>query len=485
MIQRLRSLLISILALWKGLSQKEIGKRAGIPSTNVSYHLRKGKLEEEVYECLLRGVEARPAEEAVVTHCLESLERMRADLLTPEERDAVELGVLDVARLAREALTEAALASRHLPPAGGYPQPSELEPARWHAGLLWKRLEPLSDGERLAVVRFSPTFQTWALVERLCEESVVQASRDLERSAALARLAHEVADRVAGPEEWRLRVQGFAAAHVANALRVAGKLKASDARMEEAKRLWHAGSDPDAVLDPGRLLDLEASLRRDQRRFEEALELLDRATSVSRCPAHTWISMGFTLELMGEYERAVAVLREAESLPASAGDPRVRYMLQFNLAVNFTHLGRYGDAFELVQQVRNAAADLGDELFLLRVVWLEGRIAAGLGASKEAQSLLALARQGFVANGMGYDLALALLEEATLLLAEGRAATVKALASELAHTFEGEGVHKEARVALKLFQEAAEREAATAELARRVLEFLFRARNDPGLRFNL
>ncbi len=43
--------------------------------------------------------------------------------------------------------------------------------------------------------------------------------------------------------------------------------------------------------------------------------------------------------------------------------------------------------------------------------------------------------------------------------------------------------HREALAALKLFQEAAEREAATADLARRVLRFLFRARHDQGLRF--
>jgi hypothetical protein len=85
---------------------------------------------------------------------------------------------------------------------------------------------------------------------------------------------------------------------------------------------------------------------------------------------------------------------------------------------------------------------------------------------------------------MSYDVALALLEEAALLLEEGRAAEVKALAPELARVFEGKGVHREALAALRLFREAAEREAASAGLARRVLGFLFRARHDPGLRFS-
>jgi len=84
---------------------------------------------------------------------------------------------------------------------------------------------------------------------------------------------------------------------------------------------------------------------------------------------------------------------------------------------------------------------------------------------------------------MSYDVALALLEEAVLLLNEGRTAEVKALAGELTTVFESKGVHREALAALRLFQEAAEREAATAELARPVLGYLFRARHDEGMQF--
>jgi hypothetical protein len=84
---------------------------------------------------------------------------------------------------------------------------------------------------------------------------------------------------------------------------------------------------------------------------------------------------------------------------------------------------------------------------------------------------------------MSYDIALALLEEAALLLDESRTAEVKVLSQELAGVFESKGVHREALAALRLFQEAVEHETATADLARRVLRFLFRARHDQGLRF--
>ena len=84
---------------------------------------------------------------------------------------------------------------------------------------------------------------------------------------------------------------------------------------------------------------------------------------------------------------------------------------------------------------------------------------------------------------MTYDVALALLEEAVLLLDAGRKAEAKALARELAEVFESKGAHREALAALRLFREAAEREEATAELTSRLLRYLFRARHDPELRF--
>jgi hypothetical protein len=86
---------------------------------------------------------------------------------------------------------------------------------------------------------------------------------------------------------------------------------------------------------------------------------------------------------------------------------------------------------------------------------------------------------------MGYDVALALLEEAVLLLEERRTAEVKELAGDLVKVFESKGVHREAVAALLLFQEAAESETATAELGRRLLAFLHRSRHDPDLRFAL
>jgi tetratricopeptide (TPR) repeat protein len=266
-------------------------------------------------------------------------------------------------------------------------------------------------------------------------------------------------------------------------MRVGGELKMAETLLEEAKRLWESETDPERVLDPGRVLDLEASLRRAQRRFEEALSLLDQAATVSHNPGRIMINKGFTLEVMGEYQKAVEVLLHASSLIVEENEGRLRDLLRLNLANNFCHLGRFHEALGLVKAVRPQVAESGYSIDLNRIIWLEGRIAAGLARPAEALSLLAEARRRFSKEGMSYDVALSLLEEAILLLAQGRTIEVKFLTKELVGVFGSKGVHREALAALQLFQDAASGERATVELTRNVLSYLFRARHDQGLRF--
>lgn len=478
-----RQLLVSILAFWRDRSHKEIGTAAGIPQKRVSLYLRRGEIPDEAFGKLLAAVGCPPDAVYSVTACLEALEALEGETdLTHEEKAEIAEASLRANRRVRQGLIEATRLSRTTSDPG-LPEAHATGYDRQRAAELFRRLEGLPQPARLALVETSEEHWSWALCERVCEASVREASRSLERATACAHLARQIADRVRGPEEWRDRLQGYAAAHVANALRVSGDLVSADRAMEEAKRLWQTGSDPAGVLDPGRLLHLEGALRRDQRRFPEALILLDEAIVVGRTPERALLQKGHTFEVMGEYERAAETLLRAAPLILQKGDLRLESILSGNLALNYCHLGRFEEAALLAGRVRAAALETGDEIEALRMTWAEGRIAAGLGRTEEARRLLAQARREFAARGMDYDAALALLEESALLLDEGRTAEVKAVTHELAVVFGSKGVHREARAALRLFQEAAEREQATAELARRILGYLFRARHDPGLRF--
>ncbi|MES1242814.1 MAG: tetratricopeptide repeat protein [Acidobacteriota bacterium] len=481
----LRSFVIQSLGAMKRISQKEIGVRAGMDSDQVSYHLRKeGRIDDATFEQLLAGVGGTPEEVEVGTACYEALTALGSGALPPSHRAEIEREVLAVSRAFREALTQAALWSLSAPPRDEYPRPGDVEPARWQARELLSILKKEGTaGQWSAVVRASTRLQTWACAEWAAEESIQAASRDLKEAWAWACLGVEIAELVPGPEGWTNRIKGFTGAHLANVLKAKGELKAADAAFGPARKLWLAGSDPDQILDPGKLLNLEAVLRRTQRRFDDALRLQKEALKVSRSPAQTVISTGFTLEVMGEYERAVEALLEAAPLVEQEGDPRLSYMRRFNLAVNYTHLSLYTKAVELVEQVQQLVLDRGDEVESIRVTWLRGRISAGLGRPEEALRLLELAQGDFAARDMWYDVALAFMEVGALLLDAGRPAKVRAMIPGIVKEFQARDVHREALVALRLFQEATELETATAEMARSVLRFLFQARHDQGLRF--
>ncbi len=444
-----RQLLVSMLAVWRDRSYKEVGAAAGLPQRRVSAYLRRGEIADDVLDKLLAAVDCSPAAVLSVTACLESLESLESETgLTAEEKAEIADGVLRVSRLTLAGLIQAARHCGSPPPRGSRGPHRRLRPA---AGVeLFGRLESLPQENRLVVVQGAEEGRSWALCERVCDGSIREASRDVERAAAWAALARQIAEEVRGPEEWRDRIRGYAAAHAANVLRVSGDLVSAEESFLEAKRLWQMGTDPAAVLDPGRFLDLEASLRRAQRRLPEALILLDEAAAVGRSPERALIEKSTTLEVMGQYETAVDALLRALPIVQRKGDRRLEAMLHCNLALNYCQLGRFVEAAELAGQAAAAAFETGDVIGALRVTWTQGRIAAGLGEPGEALDLLARARREFAARGMDYDAALALLEELALLLDLGLGAEVKRTCRELAVLFDSKGVHREALAALRL-----------------------------------
>jgi transcriptional regulator with XRE-family HTH domain/tetratricopeptide (TPR) repeat protein len=361
-------------------------------------------------------------------------------------------------------------------------QTSALE-TRTQAPFLWQRLRRYKAKERLGIVEKNPELQSWGLCELICEESVKAAAGDAGKALELAELALRIAKRVPGAEG-RL-AQGWAWAFVGNARRVGGNLPAADEAFARSRELWGAGTSGDpGFLDESRLLDLEASLRRDQRRLPETLDLLDRASANAKGPAaaRILVQMAKTAEELDDYPAALETLRRAASVVDSEDEPLL-FSIRHNLVAYLVVLGRHGEAARLLPEVRQLAIRLGNDLNLVRLRWLEARVSASMGQIEEAIAALRQVRGEFATRGIAYDTALATLELAVLLAEQGRAREVKDLARQMAFIFKAQGVHREALAALSMFRRAAEEETVTAELARSVLDFLQRARHDPALRF--
>jgi tetratricopeptide (TPR) repeat protein len=318
---------------------------------------------------------------------------------------------------------------------------------------------------------------------------VKAAADDARKALELAELALSIARRVPD-EEGRARVEGYSWACLANARRVANDFDGADAAFARAWDLWQAGGEGDPELAPEwRLLSLEASLRRAQHRFPEALDLLDRARTAAgddpTAAARILLKKEHVFEVMGDTEGALAVLAEAAPFIEASGDFDLLLRFRFNLADDLCHLERYKEAAELLPRVRELAERQGNALDLIRVVWLDARIAAGQGRTEDAIAGLEQVRRAFADHELPYDAALASLDLAMLWLQAGRTAEVRALAVEMEAIFRAKKIHREALAALLLFCDAAKREAATAELARRVHEYLLKARYNPELRFEM
>lgn len=152
---------------------------------------------------------------------------------------------------------------------------------RNQAAVLWKALQALPPRRRRLAVESERRYWTWAVAERLCEESVRAAAHRADDAMELARLALHVAERAPGSEAWRSRLLGWVWAFVANARRVKGDLPGAEEGFRRSDRLMAAGVAADSeLLDATRPLDLKATLLRYQERFEEALGLLELALKV-------------------------------------------------------------------------------------------------------------------------------------------------------------------------------------------------------------
>jgi tetratricopeptide (TPR) repeat protein len=360
------------------------------------------------------------------------------------------------------------------------------EEARREGARLWEELRRETPARQRQLLESRAELWSWALAERLCEESARAASDQPRRALELARLGLRAAELAPGEARWRSCLAGFAYAFVGNALRTLADLPGAEAAFATAWRLWRAGgAAAQGPLGEWRLLDLEASLRRDLRQFEKALELLGAALAGAppERRGRILLNRGSILEQAGQVAASLAALAEAAPLLDAAGDAHDRMGVRFNWLVDLCHLGRHAEAETRLPELHKLVRALGNKWDAVRYRWLAGRVAAGLGRCEEARRAFQRVGREFAARRNAYDAALVALELAVLELEEGRFAAVKELAEEIVWVLASQRLHREALAALRLFVRAVQAGSASAGLARCVLAFLERARHDRALRF--
>ncbi|HTQ81117.1 MAG TPA: hypothetical protein VMM92_14050, partial [Thermoanaerobaculia bacterium] len=189
------------------------------------------------------------------------------------------------------------------------------------------------------------------------------------------------------------------------------------------------------------------------------------------------------LQYAGENDAATDALREGLSLIEYSEEPRLMVAAYCNLILCLNDGGRPAEARALIDEVRPLWQQVGSRSDLLRLRWIEGRVAAGLDRLEEAEAALLEVRSGFVADENAYDAALTSLDLAAVYARQGRTAETKHLAAEILPIFRSREIHREAIAALHFFQSAAEMERLTVAIIGELTGYLEQAKINPGLRF--
>lgn len=345
-------------------------------------------------------------------------------------------------------------------------------------------------GQREALLQSPGRFHTWGVFELLVERSLETAPRDPAWAGELGLLALRLAghlDPGRYPAALIADLRARAWSHVGNACRVRFDFAAAEEAFRHAAAALKEGTgDP---LEQALVLDLRASLRRDQRRFGEAFRLFRRAAKLFRRlgdghrAGRTLVKISILHNQTGEPEEAIPLLLEALELIEPEQEPRLLLCAHHNLITYLADAGRFLEAQERYRDARPLYRSFPDAWTQNRRKWLKGHISHGIGQLRQAESLFLAARDGFLAEGAFYDVALVSLELATLYAGQGRTAELKELAAQMLPVFQSGKIHREALAALAFWKQAVETERAGLEVVTRVAGFLRRAQHDPAVRF--
>jgi tetratricopeptide (TPR) repeat protein len=333
--------------------------------------------------------------------------------------------------------------------------------------------------ERADLIEEEESLHTWGLCHLLLKRSLAAARQDPGSAFDLADQAVGLTAHLGSTydPQWVLGLRARALACRANARRVLGELRSAESDFRKARgcldRSGMEGSRFEAEV-----LDLESSLRRDQRRFESALDLAEQALGLyrkiqdSHGTGKMFLQKAKILEDSSNLDGAIELLRRPEEAIDSEREPHLYATARFNLLCCLVRGGRHQDAESLLPEVRARFRVTAQPLDNVRLRWTEGAVAFGLGQDQEAETAFREVQAEFLALHMDYNAALVALDRAVLLSKQGRGTELKQLAVDLMATFEAREIHRESTAVLILFQRACEEERMTADLARQLAGLL-------------
>jgi tetratricopeptide (TPR) repeat protein len=327
--------------------------------------------------------------------------------------------------------------------------------------------------------RSAARFRGVLLANLLLSEARKHLPADLQGMRELAEAAEAVLLRTSEAPGY-YGAFALATAYKGNALRGAGHLREAEVRFAGARNLIRQHDVTD-VLVYAEVDWLEGVLSKDQRRFAKAEELLTRSAALFQLAGEKidatrpLVTLGALYAHRQELTKAIETTKLAIGQIDPRTEPRLYRYARHNLTLFLCEAGQYHEAEQSLSETRDLYEAYIDGYTQVRLTWIEGKIAAGLGQVENAERAFISVRQSFLDRGIGYDVAMVSLDLALLYAKEGRMVDLRQVAEAMTAIFAAEGIHREAVSALLLFVEAVRQDQATVELIQEAANLLRRS----------
>lgn len=295
-------------------------------------------------------------------------------------------------------------------------------------------------------------------LSQLSFEARYSDPRQMLRLAHQARMVAEATDAESYPPGVVSDLRARTWAELANAHRVNEKYAEAEFALERAYENLEDGSGDPSLL--AWVLNLEASLRKDQRRVPEAIDLFSRVYDLYlqlgelHCAGQAMVSRGVASGNAGDPVEAGRCLEQGLALLDRSRDPQLVAAAYHCLATALAESGEYHRAGELLLESGFRQAFATQPLGLLRLRWLEAKVHAGLGRLPQAEQILRKVREDFLEKDLRYDAALVGLDLANVWLRQGKDEPVQGLAEEILAIFESLEIRPEATKARLILKAA-------------------------------
>lgn len=359
-----------------------------------------------------------------------------------------------------------------------------------NAGRLFEELQSHPVSRRLLLVLNSQRLHNWFLAELVLERSFDLGFDDPAEALGYAELGVALADHLPSDRYGAALVADMRArawSVLGNCRRINSDL---DGAHEAFKRsLEHLDNGTGDPLEDAKISAKRARYQMARRDFKRSLRTYDRAIGIYRrlgdehLMGRTMLSKAQTYNAAGEVEEAISWTERGLEFLNAELDPRMALAGKHNLSLMLHRRGDVDQAMSLLQEILPLYAQQNDAMILLRLRWLEGRLAQAQRQFRRAEEAFQEVQKGFLEREIPFEAALVSFDLATVFLDEGRFAELKELAGQILAVFRGFGIEREVIAALELFQKAIDAQRVSVAWIADLANYLEESRVKPGQPF--